>query len=855
MIRPNAKVDVIPALPPALERLRELAYNMYWAWDQDAIELFRRMDRDLWENTSHNPVWMLGLINQRQLQELADDKAFMALLDRVYGQFRGYMDNTADTWYGRTYQDYAAPYIAYFSPEFGLTECLRSYSGGLGVLAGDHVKSASDLGVPLVGVGILYQEGYFHQYLNADGWQQESYPINDFPNLPVTLVRDGEGKPATIRVSLPGRELCAQLWRVQAGRVPVILMDTNLPQNQPYDRDISDRLYGGDRDMRLRQEILLGIGGIRALEVLEMRPVVCHMNEGHSAFLGLERIRVLMKENGLSFREAKEVARAGTVFTVHTPVPAGIERFSFEAMDAYFGGYYNELGLSRDEFLNLGRENVPGQGEMFALSVLAINLSRHANGVAQLHGVVSRRIWQWMFPQLPQHEVPIDAITNGIHVASWISRDMATLFDRYLDPNWRDEPNNSAVWRDAERIPDGELWRTHERRRERLVGLARQRLRAQLEARGAPTSELLNADEVLNPDALTIGFARRFATYKRATLLLRDPDRLKRLLSDPDRPVQFIFAGKAHPQDGAGKDLIRTIVHFASQPEYRHAIVFLENYDMVIARYMVQGCDVWLNTPRRPREASGTSGMKVVYNGGLNASIPDGWWAEAYDPDVGWSIGAGEEYQDANEQDHIESRALYNLLENDIIPMFYNRGRDGLPREWIAKMKNALTMLAPYFNTHRMLHEYTNQFYIPSRDHYRTLTQPDFSRGKALAAWLERVRGAWPNVRVVRVDTPDDMQITVGDEIEIKATVELGALTPDDVDVELYHGPLDTNGDIASGDAIQMQYTGKSEETRYVFATPLKYDTSGARGMAVRVMPDHPDLADPRLTGLVHWAP
>ncbi len=854
MIRPNAKIDVIPALPPELEPLRTLAYNMYWAWDHEAIDLFWRMDRDLWENTGHNPIRMLGLISQRQLQELVTDKAFMTGMARVYAHFQAYMQSTA-TWYNRTCEECNTPYIAYFSPEFGLSECLRSYSGGLGILSGDHVKSASDLGVPLIGVGILYQEGYFHQYLNADGWQQESYPINDFPNLPVTLMRDADGKPITISIRFPGRAVYAQIWRVQVGRVPVILMDTNIPANQPHDRYITDRLYGGDRDMRLRQEILLGVGGMRALDALGMRPIVCHMNEGHSAFLGLERIRILMKENGLNFRAAKEIARAGNIFTVHTPVPAGIERFSFEAMDAYFGHYHEELGLSRDEFLDLGREDVPDQGQQFSLSVLAIKLSRASNGVAKLHGVVSRRMWHWMFPDVPEHEVPIDAITNGIHVGSWISRDMATLFDRYLDPHWRDAPSDPASWQDVVRIPDGELWRTHERRRERLVAFARQRLHQQLEARGALPSELQIAEEVLNPDALTIGFARRFSTYKRATLLFRDPERLKRILNDPERPVQLIFAGKAHPHDGAGKDLIRTIVHFANQPEFRDSIVFLENYDMVIARYLTQGCDVWLNTPRRPREASGTSGMKVVYNGGLNASILDGWWAEAYDPTAGFAIGAGEEYIDGNEQDNIESQALYKLLERDIIPQFYRRGRDGLPREWIGCIKNALCAFAPYFNTHRMLHEYTKKFYVPARDHYLALSQPDFTRGKALSDWLDRVRAQWSNVEVVEIETPDEPQITVDAEITIRARVELGSLSPDDVAIELYHGPLNTNGEIDSGEVIDMPYTGESEGTQYIFATPLRYATSGARGMAVRVLPRHADLANPILTGLIHWAP
>jgi starch phosphorylase len=451
--------------------------------------------------------------------------------------------------------------------------------------------------------------------------------------------------------------------------------------------------------------------------------------------------------------------------------------------------------------------------------------------------------------------VPIGAVTNGIHTGSWTSMEMEGLFDRYLGPDWREHPANPASWNTVDLIPDGEIWNTHERRRERLVAFARKRLRQQLESRGAPTSELAYADEALNPDALTIGFARRFATYKRATLLFRDPERLKALLDNPDRPVQLIFSGKAHPHDTAGKDLIRTIVHFASQPDFRHAIVFLENYDMVIARYLVQGCDIWLNTPRRPREASGTSGMKVVYNGGLNASILDGWWAEGYDSTVGWAIGAGEEYSDPNEQDHVESRALYNLLERDIIPSFYDRGRDGLPREWIEKIKNALRTLAPDFNTHRMLREYTEQYYIPSCNHFRNLTTPDLSKGKAFAAWLTKVRDQWPGVMVDHIEAPDSTQVMVGAQIEVKAAVQLGKLTPDDVTVQLYHGPLNTEGAIEAGDVLDMAFTGQTDGKLHIFSTILQYDASGARGMAVRVVPHHPDLANPHLLGLIHWAP
>jgi starch phosphorylase len=546
--------------------------------------------------------------------------------------------------------------------EFGLAEALQNYSGGLGVLSGDHLKSASDLGLPLIAVGLLYQEGYFHQYLNADGYQQESYPINDYANLPVTLQLDADGKPIKISVPMPGRELYAVIWKVQVGRVPLFLLDTNIDDNPRLeDRNLTDRLYGGDRRTRIRQEILSGIGGIRALDKLGMRPTVCHMNEGHSAFLALERIHQLMVERHLTFQQAKELTKASNVFTTHTPVPAGLERFGFDLMDEHFTAYYQSLGLSRDEFLNLGRENM-GDYELFSLAVLALGVSSATNGVAQLHGVVSREMWRWLYPGVPEDEVPIDSVTNGIHVQTWISGEMATLFDRYLDPSWRNEEYRPEIWQAVDEIPDAELWRTHERRRERLVAFARGRLRAQFENRGMSRSEIEAASEVLNPDALTIGFARRFATYKRATLIFRDIERLKRIVNDPDRPVQFLFAGKAHPHDTGGKELIRQIVHIARDPALHDKIVFLENYDMNLGRYLTQGVDVWLNNPRRPKEASGTSGMKVIYNGGLNCSILDGWWAEGHDPALGWAIGNGEEYpaHEAENQNRTSCRCFMN---------------------------------------------------------------------------------------------------------------------------------------------------------------------------------------------------
>ncbi|MBL8132833.1 MAG: alpha-glucan family phosphorylase [Anaerolineae bacterium] len=855
MVKPIATVSVVPKLPEPLERLRELAYNVRWSWHHDTINLFRRLDRDLWEESGHNPVMMLGSIDQRRLDALVDDSAFISHFKRVCNDFDAYMA-AEDTWYSRKYGKTTTPNLAYFSMEFGLTEALQNYSGGLGVLSGDHLKSASDLGLPLVGVGLLYQEGYFRQYLSADGFQQELYPMNDFANMPVTTVTDADGDPLVISVALPGRDLYAHVRKVQVGRIPLYLLDSNVPENsREEDRNLTDRLYGGDKRTRIRQELLVGIGGIRALNALGIRPQVCHINEGHSAFLTLERARQFMNAHGVDFWEARDILSPSNVFTIHTPVPAGLERFGLDLMAEHFREYNQQLGISWDEFLSLGREHVGGS-DVFALPVLALNMSGTSNGVAKLHGVVSRKMWQWMYPNVPESEIPIDAVTNGIHTQTWLSADMGELFDRYLNPRWRLDETDSAVWADVEHIPDTELWRTHVRRRERLIAFTRERLHKQLARRGAPHHEIEEAEQVLDPDALTIGFARRFATYKRATMVFSDMDRLLRLVNDPDRPVQFVFAGKAHPHDTAGKEFIRSIVNLARTPELRHRLVFLEDYDMNVARYLVQGVDVWLNNPRRPKEASGTSGMKVIYNGGLNFSILDGWWDEAYSPEVGWAIGSREEYSETQErdQDQIESEALYNVLEHDIVPLFYDdRTRDNLPRGWIRMMKDSIKQLAPVFNTHRMVQEYTDHMYIPSRDLAESLITPSLEKGRALSSFQRKVRREWGSVSVRDVQISEST-VAVGSQLVVRAAVTLGHLTPDEVQVQMYSGRLTTRGEITGGECHAMSLAESLGGGAYIFDGETIYQTSGERGVSVRILPKHESLLTPFLPGLIRWA-
>lgn len=852
MPRSLFRFSVVPSLPAVLEPLSSLAFNLHWEWDPEAIDLFRRLEPDLWEASGHNPVLMLGHIDQQRLRLLARDDGFIAQMERVTERLVRYISHRP-VWPVALGQE-PTPQIAYLSAEFGLTECLQIYSGGLGILAGDHMKAASDIGLPLLGIGLLYQEGYFRQYLNPDGWQQERYPQNDFHNLPIKPLQAADGSPLTVRVDFPGRLVAVRLWQAQVGRVPLYLLDTNVPENSEADRGITNQLYGGNNEKRIQQEMILGIGGVRALERLGLHPPVFHMNEGHSAFLALERIRNLMTERHLSFDEARVLASAGNVFTTHTPVSAGSDYFPPNLVDYYLGSYYEALGISRDRFLALGRQNANDPNESFCTTVLALRLANFRFGVSRLHGQVARHIWHGCWPEVPEDEVPIGHVTNGVHTATWASIDMASLLERYLGPRWHEDPADKALWEGVSSIPDEELWRTHERRRERLVAFTRRRLREQRMAVGAPAADVEMASEVLRPDALTIGFARRFATYKRATLLFRDPERLARLLGDRDRPVQIIIAGKAHPADDPGKDLIRQVLHFTRRPDLAHSVVFLEDYDLVVARYLVQGVDVWLNTPRRPLEASGTSGMKAALNGALNMSILDGWWDEAYYPEIGWAIGNGEEYADLEQQDRIESDALYHLLEVDVQPLFYRRGSDRLPREWIAKVKAAMRAICPVFNTQRMVQEYTRDGYLAAADRYTRLATDDAQRARDVAAWQERVREQWPNVRVEAVTAEAASSLPVGSSFAVQASVRLGSLLPDDVTVDLYEGPLDQHDNIVAPTLTAMVWDGADDDGRYRFVGTLECRSSGQHGYTVRVVPHHPDHPDRFVEGLLRWA-
>lgn len=852
-MKPIRTFNVSPSLPPKLEPLLKLAYNLHWDWNVETKDLFQRLDRDLWESCRHNPVFMLGTIDQKRLAEVAEDEGFIAQMERALQQLESYLEER--TWYRRNREGDRSECFAYFCAEFGLTDCLPLYSGGLGVLAGDHLKSASDLGLPLVAVGLLYQEGYFAQYLNVDGWQQEKYPINDFSNMPLHLERNPDGSEMRIEVDYPGRTVHARVWRIDVGTVPLYLLDTNIEPNSPYDHDITDRLYGGDLDMRIHQEMMLGIGGLRMLKALGYNPTVYHLNEGHSAFLVLERIRRLIEDEGLSFAEARQFVLSTQMFTTHTPVSAGFDKFNPDQTMYYVGKYAEIFGLAREEFLALGREHTGDFAEPFSMASLALRTSSFLNGVSKLHGEVSREMFKGMWQQLPTPEVPITSITNGVHARSVVAKSTQELYDRYLGPYWHERGPEDPLWNKVNAIPDDELWRNHERCRAQMVVTVREWLVKKLRQRGSTQAEIDRAVELLDPNVLTLGFARRFATYKRANLFLYDLERIKKIVAgNPDRQVQFVIAGKAHPKDMPGKELIRNIVHASREEGLENHLVFVPDYDIYIARMMVAGCDVWLNNPRRPREASGTSGMKAAMNGVPNLSVLDGWWDEADYVATGWAIGQGETYEDLDYQDEVEANTLYDILEQEIVPLFYNRDANGIPRGWVQKMKNTIRLNTPHFNTARMLRDYSLHGYFPASDRYFVMCENDYAKSKEIAHWKEKLRQRWYEIEIKSIDMADSTDIKVNDTVSVKAQLNLAGLQPEDVTVELYQGSIDTDGNIVNGVPVPMTYQGQGQDGNSIYTGDIVYRASGLQGLSLRVLPERDRQAHPYETALITWA-
>jgi starch phosphorylase len=843
-IQPIREFVVRPAVPLALVRMPELAYNILWAWEPSIRTLFRRLDPALWKDSGYNPVVMLGRVSQSTLERAALDPRYLVQYQVACQRFDTHMQYPPKENDGKL--------IAYFSAEYGLTECMPVYSGGLGILSGDHMKSASDNDLPLVGVALLYQLGYFRQYLNADGWQQERYLANDFYSLPIQPVLDAEGKHKSVSVQLPTGPIAIRIWTMDVGRVKMLFLDTNAPENgRTEDRGITSQLYGGDSDTRIRQEIVLGIGGLRALDAMGFQPTVFHMNEGHSAFLAIERIRLFIERQGLSFEEALEATRVNNVFTTHTPVPAGIDLFDPGMVYHYFSDFCRSARIDFESFMALGRKNPRDGGEPLSMAILALNASAYRNAVSRLHRDISQEMWHSLWPTLPVWETPITSVTNGVHMPSWVNGDLADLYDRYLEPDWRNRWNDLGIWNLIEDIPDEELLEVHRRRKRRLIAFIRERQLASASRRKAAATELRYSAEVLDPRAFTIGFARRFATYKRATLLFRDVDRLKKILCNRERPVQILIAGKAHPKDQPGKAFIREIVQLSRDPELWKHLVFVEDYDMKVARELVQGVDLWLNNPRRGEEACGTSGMKAAMNGVLNLSVLDGWFDEAYEISGGWAIGDREEYSE--EQDAIHASNIYYLLESEIVPMFYAQSEGVISPEWTRRMKESIRNLTPRFDARRMVHEYTTNLYDPAHRNWKRVAAGGFEEARARAAWNGRVREIWQNVGFVDMGPAPNGPVMSGKTIPVRTGIQLAGLKPDDVRVECVIGTVGASGGLEETEVILLPHTETHGDVA-VFEKEVMPSQTGRLGYSLRVSPNHNDdpLTRP-VTSLIKW--
>jgi starch phosphorylase len=843
--------EVVADFPESLAPLRALASNYRWSWNHEAHELFRAVDKDLWEAVSHNPVALLTELSTERVASLSTDQHFLARMKTCAKELEDYM--SAKTWFDEAYPaERERTTIAYFCAEFGISEGLPIYSGGLGVLAGDHLKAASDLGIPLVGVGLLYSRGYFKQRLNHDGWQQEVYPQYDYYGFPLELMRDEHDEPLRIEVEFPDRVVTCQIWKAKVGRVSLFLLDSNVLENAPNDQSITDTLYGGDEEIRVRQEMILGIGGMKALRAVGINPTVCHMNEGHAAFLSVERIRQFMTDQGADFSTARQVVVAGNVFTTHTPVPAGFDLFTPELLEKYMGKSVAATGLDFPSFLRLGRVDGENNGEAFNMAVLAMENADFVNGVSKLHAKVTRAMFSNRWPNYPEDEVPVEAVTNGIHTLSWVSKRMAALFDEHLGPLWRTDAGDPKAWAGVDRIPDEDLWSVREDERGDLVRFIRKRIQHNQERLNVATPDFNATGSILDPRVLTIGFARRFATYKRATLMLTDRERIKKILFHPERPVQIVIAGKSHPRDDGGKHLIQDLVNFIRSESVQTRIAFVEDYDIEVARHLVQGVDVWLNNPRRPMEASGTSGMKVVPNGGLNCSVLDGWWDEGYNPNLGFAIGEAMELADTGHQDWLDSRSLYGIIEQELAPKFYHRVDNGLPSSWIAMVKNSIKSLAPMFSTTRMVREYAQRAYMPASAAYQAFAGDNLVKAKAAREWRERVQKSWPSITIQHVSDSAGRKPARGGTICLKAVVSIGGLSPDDISVEAITGAIGPNRDLINTKSIALTAVGK-EGDGTVFEGNLTCDRAGYRGYTVRVVPKHDLVAVAHELPLVVW--
>ena len=838
------RITVQSFFPEEMKQLQDFSYNLWWSWRPKAQKLFHELDQKLWYEVEHNPLKMFKYISQAQLNEKNNDPEFSALLSEVMDEYKNYMTRE-DTWFNKQYPDSKDFQVAYFSAEFGIHETVPVYSGGLGILAGDHCKSASDLGIPLIGVGMMYKQGYFIQRFDEEGRQENIHPIYDFGEIPITLVKNDEDLPIKISINLPGRKVYAQIWQMTAGRTNIYLLDTDIQENLPEDRILTSQLYGGDSEMRLTQELLLGIGGVRAIRALGYKPTVWHMNEGHSSFMVLERIKEFI-EKGYSFDLAKELVSSSSVFTTHTPVAAGHDAFDEPLMQKYFEECYHKYALEWRNFFNLGKD----VNTNFSMTMLAMNMAKSINGVSKLHGEVSREMWQDLWKDIPVDEIPITSITNGVHTETWMSREFRELYDEYMVKDWLDKLDDSEMWKDIEVIPSRRVWETHLHRKARLVDIVKTRLEERNKRNGVAPHLTENMCRFLNPDTLFIGFARRFATYKRATLIFRDLERLKKLLSNSNRPVVFFFAGKAHPADRPGQEFIKEIYRLSYSEDFIGKIILLENYNMNLARYLVSGVDIWLNNPRRPREASGTSGEKVPINGGINFSVLDGWWEEGYNKKNGWTIGEAKDYANLDIQDNEDSSSMYYTLEKMILPEYYDRNDDNIPEAWVQRMKESIKSVLPRYSTARMVKDYVNKLYIPTFQYSEKMTAKDNKAVKDLVKWKKNIDKAWPEVWVTEM-TPVE-EFLNENHLNLSVEIQLGKLKPADVKVEVYViKDSSINSNPVAIQELDMQ-SGKTKN-RYMYAANVELPKAGSYQYGIRVRPFHPDLYKAFETRQIRW--
>ena len=848
------RITVNPQLPKRIEKLGEISNNLWWSWNTEFLRLFQKIDMDLWEQCSKNPVKFLKQVSQDRLEKVSKDIAFLKEYDKVAENFEDYM-NSKNTWFSNKYPGNKKDLIAYFSAEYGLDQTIPIYSGGLGILSGDHLKSASDLGVPLVAVGLLYKNGYFNQKINGYGQQETEYNNIDLYDLPINPVKDDKGDDLTIYVKFPKRRLYLKVWQINVGRVKLYLLDSDIPKNNEEDRDVTLRLYGGDQEMRIRQEIVLGMAGVSLLtKYLGLKPTVYHMNEGHSAFLNLEIIKNIIKEKQVSFEVAKDIASSKTVFTTHTPVPAGNDIFPIELVEKYFKDFWPRLGITREEFLKLGMKPRPDLDKGFNMGILALKIAGKKNGVSKLHGAVSRELFSEVWPNIAANESPIGYVTNGIHTCSWLAPKLKELYNKYLIPYWQDNMHHDYVWEKIKNIPDDKLWSAHVERKRKLINLVKENTTERLRRSGYSYEEINEIVSKLNPDALTIGFARRFATYKRATLIFKDIERMTQIMNNTGKPVQLIFAGKAHPADKEGQDLIKYIHEVSMMPQFKGKIFLLENYNIAMSRYLVSGVDVWLNNPRRPMEASGTSGQKASVNGVINFSVLDGWWAEGYTQSNGWTIGTNAEYDSYEAQDMADSQSMYHTLEEKIIPMYYDRDKNGISKRWMEIMKNSIITTGGKYSTARMLVDYTDQLYVPlcnlTKKYYENIDNV-----AAYNAWKKDLYENWKDVKITQENSNlDNITIDAGNNIEVGCEVQLPNIDVENVTVEAYYGKILDNGVVENVSIIPMQLQEEDEEHRkYYFTTKIELTTGGNYGYTFRVMPRHEMLLEPANLNLVKW--